>query len=117
MVKVMMPRASLSQGRTILDLLVGVCLATFAVSSCVDINGGAIEASWVLRTSDGRAISDCTCADPAIASVRFVALRVVGDGSVGDDACATHPGCVFSCHSQRGATPFDIPPGRYAISL
>jgi len=42
-----------------------------AAVSCVSIDGGAVEASWVVRTDDGRAITDCQCSDPQIASVRM----------------------------------------------
>jgi hypothetical protein len=87
------------------------------VAGCVEVDGGAIEASWVLRTADGRAISGCGCANPAIARVRFV-VRTVGDDNMpGQDVCAGQPGCEFPCRSQRGATPFFVPGGRYAISF
>jgi hypothetical protein len=34
------------------------------VGSCVQINGGSVEVSWVVH-SNGRAITDCSCAvDP-----------------------------------------------------
>jgi hypothetical protein len=75
--------------------------------SCVDINGGAIEVSWRLA-AQGRAITDCTCSDPAVASVR---LDVVGmNGTIdGTMPCAGRAECVFPCQRQTGATSFDIP--------
>jgi hypothetical protein len=92
-------------------LLVGLC-------GCVQIDGGAIEASWVLRTFDGRAVGDdCGCSRPLISRIRFRALPVDADGNTnGPDVCAAG-GCDFTCASQRGATPFFVPEGRYAISL
>ena len=81
-------------------------------ASCVAIDGGAVEASWVVRTPDGHGIEDCACADPAIARIRF---RVVGPDGV--DRCAGKASCGFSCARRSGATAFDIPPGSYAISL
>lgn len=92
----------------------GPALATMMGLSCVQVDGGAIEASWVLRTFDGRSVDGCACANPAIAHVRFV---VVDEAGAGDDVCAGNPGCEFSCGSQRGATPFFVPSGRYAISV
>jgi hypothetical protein len=89
-------------------------------SSCVRIDGGAVELSWVLRTSDGRAISDCGCSAPPVASVR---LKLMGQGGTIDGAtpCAGRAQCQFSCARQTGATPFDIPetqPGEmYLISV
>jgi hypothetical protein len=100
-------------------MVAGAAAATLAVASagCVDVDGGAIEASWVLRTFDGRGISGCACASPEIARVRFVSRRLGSDGALGDDVCAGQSGCEFPCHSQRGATPFFVPTGRYAISI
>ena len=87
------------------------------VAGCVEVDGGAIEASWVLRTADGRSISGCGCANPEIARVRFVVRKVGDDNISGEDVCAGQPGCEFPCRSQRGATPFFVPGGRYAISF
>jgi hypothetical protein len=90
-----------------------------AAGSCVQINGGAVEVSWVVH-ANGRAITDCTCSDPEIASVR---IEVVGHGGAieGTTPCAGRPQCVFSCQRQTGATPFDIPETHgdelYAISV
>jgi hypothetical protein len=95
-----------------------LALATpVAAGGCVQIDGGAIEASWVLRTFDGRAISGCGCANPAIARVRFVVQKVEDGETPGEDVCAGQPGCEFPCRSQRGATPFFVPTDRYAISF
>lgn len=80
------------------------------------IDGGAVEASWVVRTPDGRAIGSCECADPAIARVRIV-LEGVSAEVKGQRPCDGRSACEFACQRQTGATPFDIPPGTYAISL
>lgn len=89
------------------------------VGSCVQINGGSVEVSWVVH-ANGRAITDCGCADPDIASVR---VEIVGKGGAidGTRPCDGQPKCVFPCQRQTGATPFDIPPTQgdemYAISV
>lgn len=95
--------------------IVFLTMAAAAVS-CVPIDGGAVEASWVVRTDDGRAITDCQCSDPQIASVR---LKLVGasGGVKGNVPCQDRGSCQFSCQRHTGATPFDIPPGFYLISL
>jgi hypothetical protein len=85
----------------------------FSVLSCVSIDGGAVEVSWVVVTHDGRGISSCGCTCPAVAKVRLQLLPVGG----GADPCAGRASCEFSCDLQSGATRFDIPPGTYAISL
>jgi hypothetical protein len=82
-------------------------------AGCVSIDGGAVEISWVVRTADGRAINDCGCTCPSIAKMRLKLAPVAG----GTDPCANRDVCEFSCSRQSGATPFDIPPGTYSISL
>jgi hypothetical protein len=82
----------------------------------VSIDGGAVEASWVVRTEDGRAITDCQCSDPQIASVRMH-LEGASAGVMGALPCQGHGSCQFTCQRHTGATPFDIPPGFYLISL
>jgi hypothetical protein len=81
-------------------------------AGCVSIEGGAVEASWDLQSHDGRGIADCDCTCPQIAKVRF---RVVA--ADGNDLCAGRADCEFACRRKHGATPFDIPPGSYALSL
>ena len=67
-------------GSAIINLLVSATLFSSA-GGCVDIDGGAIEANWVLRTRDGRAIEGCGCADPPIARVRFFVMPSVPEGT------------------------------------
>jgi hypothetical protein len=84
---------------------------------CVRTDGGSVEASWVLRTFDGRAISRCSCSDPEISRIRLVVAPVGPDGTVGADVCAGRSDCEFSCTNQGGATSFFVSPGSYAISV
>ena len=63
---------------------------------------------------DGRAITDCACAEPAIA---FVRLDLVSDPPPGNQPCAGTNSCRFACSRKVGATPFMIPPGRYLMSV
>jgi hypothetical protein len=93
---------------TLIALLVGVL-----GPGCKHVDGGAVEASWVLATSDGRGISDCSCACPPISQIRMTIVPAKG----GADACSANSGCVFPCGEQTGATQFDITPGLYQISL
>jgi len=80
------------------------CLLT----TCVEINGGAVEVSWVIRSRAGSAITDCGCASPSIATVR---LRLERRGGVldGDMPCANQAQCDFPCPRQTGSTAFNIP--------
>jgi hypothetical protein len=87
-----------------------------AAVSCVPIDGGAVEASWVVRTHEGGAITDCGCSDPFIANVRLDLVGAMGDVK-GTTPCGGRTDCQFSCQRHTGATPFDIPPGFYFIKL
>jgi hypothetical protein len=88
-------------------------LGTAAAVSCVAVDGGGVEASWLVVATDGHAIGRCDCSDPEIVSVR---LKLVGR-SDGSEPCRDRPSCLFPCQSRTGATPFDIPPGQYLMSL
>jgi hypothetical protein len=92
-----------------------VLAAASAGLSCVAIDGGGVEAAWVVRSADGRP-SDCLCADPKIVNVR---LSLVGASAAVKDMqpCLGRTVCQFDCRASRGATPFDIPPGSYLMSL
>jgi hypothetical protein len=88
-------------------------LLALAAAGCVSIDGGAIEASWDIHAMDGRGISDCSCTCPEITQVRFSVVPAAG----GADLCLGKAVCQFPCRAKHGATPFDIPPGAYAVSL
>jgi len=92
---------------------VAIIALLFTTLACTPIDGGAVEASWVVVTPDGRLISDCGCTCPPVAKVRLQLLPVGG----GADPCAGRSACSFSCNLQSGATHFDITPGPYSISL
>ena len=97
-------------------LLATIC----AVSACVEIDGGAVEISWVIRSHSGSAITDCGCASPNIAKVR---LRLVGVGGAleGATPCAGQAQCEFACSRQTGSTLFNIQETRggerYEVSI
>ena len=100
--------------------LAALAIVASLVPACVKINGGAVEISWVVISPSGGGITDCSCADPAIAKVRVV---LVGVGGTIDGAtpCAGQAQCDFPCQNQTGATQFDIPPTgpgeSYAVSV
>jgi len=92
------------------------CLST----ACVDIDGGAVEVSWVIRSTTGSAITDCGCASPSIAKVKLNLLGV-GGAINGLMPCADNAQCEFPCARQTGSTAFNIPEThgseRYEVSL
>jgi hypothetical protein len=99
-----------------------VLVLSFAclVAGCVEIDGGAVEISWVIRSKAGSAITDCGCASPSISRVR---LALGGIGGAVDDTkpCAANAQCDFPCGRQTGATAFNIPEThgaeRYQVSI
>lgn len=101
-------------------LLFTLALAAALIPACVPINGGAVEISWIVIAQDGRGITDCRCADPAIAKVRLV-LTGKGGTIEGATPCAGKAQCDFPCQRQTGSTAFDIPPTgpgeSYAVSV
>jgi len=84
-------------------LLFLACLS----AACVEIDGGAVEISWVIRSDTGSAITDCGCASPSIATVR---LKLTGVGGAIEDyqPCAGNAQCDFPCARQTGSTAFNI---------
>jgi hypothetical protein len=103
--------------RSIILVLIFIGCCGWGALACVPTEGGAVEASWVLRTFDGRAISSCGCSEPVVARVRLVVARIEADGTSSPDVCAGRSDCEFSCSRQSGATPFFVRTGRYAISV
>ena len=87
--------------------------------ACVEIDGGAVEISWVIRSEAGSAITDCGCADPEIAQVRLhlegvdaagnPIVDAAGNPIPGTRPCDGQAQCDFPCARQTGSTAFNIP--------
>jgi hypothetical protein len=73
------------------------------LGACVDIDGGAAELSWSLRTYAREPIK--TCADARISTVRLVWQPV------GSTAAEPEGRVDFPCTSTRGVTDFVISEG------
>jgi hypothetical protein len=80
---------------------------------CVGIDGGAVEARWVLRNARGIAVS-CTDNSARISTIAFQLTPSEPDAS---DPCAEDPRCRFACVRGVGTTPFIVPAGSYRVSL
>jgi hypothetical protein len=97
-----------------------LALVALAVGGCVDIDGGAVEISWVVRSTSGSAITSCSCADPPIDKVRLV-LVPRGPSIAGNNPCESPAQCDFPCQRQTGSTAFNIKPTQagesYEISV
>jgi|1186.fasta_scaffold844995_1 hypothetical protein len=97
-----------------------LALLVLASGGCVDIEGGAVEVSWVVRSTSGSAITNCGCADPPIDKVRLV-LVPRGASIEGNNPCEGAAQCEFPCQRQTGSTAFNIKPTQagesYEISV
>ena len=97
-----------------------LALLALASGGCVDIDGGAVEISWVVRSTSGSAITSCSCADPPIDKVRLV-LVPRGPSIEGNNPCESPAQCDFPCQRQTGSTAFNIKPTQagesYEISV
>jgi hypothetical protein len=97
-----------------------LALLALASGGCVDIDGGAVEVSWVVRSTSGSAITSCSCADPPIDKVRLV-LVPRGPSIEGNNPCESPAQCDFPCQRQTGSTAFNIKPTQagesYEISV
>ena len=92
-----------------------------ALAGCVPVDGGAVELSWTVRTSNGepiRASSGCTRTlgedgvDDVLGEISLCAraCTVILDGQcVGDVTC---PVRSWPCERLKGATRFEITAGR-----
>src|SRR5262245_42071146 len=82
------------------------CLLT----ACVEINGGAVDISWVIRSREGSAITDWGCASHSVANVRPIlgGRGVPGSPINGATPCAGQAQCDFACSRQTGSTAFNI---------
>lgn len=84
-------------------------VAVATLVGCVDVNGGAVELSWSIRTVDGRALDD-PCRVSGIARVRLDAEEV-------GVAQPVRKFRSWSCGAFHGTTLFEIPEGTYSLSV
>jgi hypothetical protein len=82
-------------------------VCALSATACIQVDGGAVEFSWVVQSRTGAAITDCGCAEPAIKTIRLV-LVGVGGGVAGHRPCDGTAQCDFPCQRQTGSTAFDI---------
>lgn len=104
----------------VLAVASAVAVALLA-AGCVRIDGGAVEVSWVVRSTTGSQITSCSCADPPIDKVRLK-LKLVGGPSIQDNNPCDGPAhCDFPCQRQTGSTAFVVKPTQagesYEISI
>ena len=115
------PPAGILFHRVVNRVAVGVvvraisCALTAAVGvlsgACVDVNGGAVELSWSLRTATGM---ETTCQTAGITQVALCVRQCDMTTCTGPAIC---PAATWECDRLRGATLFDIAPGRTELTI
>jgi len=83
-------------------------------SACIEIDGGAAELSWSLRSQEGASIE--TCADVRVQLVRLC-WEPLADGVVlgGGGECRSSQSRDFPCGESSGITAFNLDPGSTAF--
>lgn len=107
--------APIRQAREVTRIaLVGLTLAGSVSPGCIEINGGAAELSWALRSVDGASVE--TCGEVRIADVRLCWQAVEeGSASAVGGECASGQRRDFPCGESSGITGFDLPSGETAF--
>lgn len=80
-------------------------LGLAAAGACVEVNGGAVELSWSLRTFEDTTTS---CAQANVNEIRLI-WEDASDSPDGGNRPGTH--ADFDCVENRGVTGFDVPEG------
>lgn len=78
--------------------------------TCVQIDGGAVELYWSIRSFDGTALE---CPDVGLAEVQLC-WEPVGDAGV-VQVCSPERSATFPCADLHGVTTFQIPDGPTAM--
>ncbi len=86
-----------------------VALALVWVAGCVEINGGAVELSWTLRTFAGANIDECSAYE--IGQIRLEWQS--GPDNPNVDGGST----TFDCTDSRGVTDFVIGEGAQLLEI
>lgn len=87
--------------------MTGILLGLLATGACVEVDGGAVELSWTLRTFEGEPIA--TCADAKIGKIRVNWAPSSANGADQEpDAVGFEE---FACPANRGVTHFAVGQG------
>lgn len=83
-----------------------IALIAITCTSCVQIDGGAVELSWAVFnfTGDGQ-----SCIDAGISDVNL--CWQAADGLSSEFVCVDGAQHSFECATEQGSTAFEVPPG------
>ena len=83
-----------------------------ACAGCIEIDGGAVELSWSLRSFDGDEVDPDPCNMARVDEVR-VCWQSVEDGAATTGVCESSES--FPCAEENGVSGFEIDPGSTAF--
>ncbi|MFH0902844.1 MAG: hypothetical protein V2A73_19620 [Pseudomonadota bacterium] len=121
-----MHRERLAKSRSPWWALVLPAVCSLSATSCVDVHGGAVELSWVMRRPDGE---QTECVDWGLTGVRLELMQVVdekpnekpNEKPDGGDQRQTRYRPTsregWPCELGRASSRFDVPPGSWALRL
>jgi hypothetical protein len=91
------------------SILCALLLAS-ASSACIEIDGGAVELSWSLRSFDGDRVGSCSKA--LVEDVRICWQPIADAGTITFECDASQ---AFPCEEENGVSGFEIHPGATAF--
>jgi hypothetical protein len=93
-----------SRARTVASALA----ISAALAGCVEVDGGAVELSWSLRSFDGEPVD---CGDADVRAVRLC-WRAAPGGETLPAICDGAGAIDFDCGDQHGSSRFELASGR-----
>lgn len=90
-----------------MNLTIALALAAGA-SGCIEIDGGAVELSWSLRSFDGDRVDAC-------AKARMDQVRICWEAVEGTVTATCESSEAFPCDEENGVSGFEIAPGSTAF--
>jgi hypothetical protein len=85
-------------------------LLAMATAGCIDVEGGAAELSWSLRTFEGDGLDSDACADLDMDRIRLCWTSLDDAGAA--SGCRPGASASWECERGSGVTGFVIPAGR-----
>ena len=87
--------------------LLRIALLASLSGACIEIDGGAVELSWSVRSFDGTDVE--ACSDARVDEIR-ICWQAVSEGS---GSCTSSE--EFPCDEENGVSGFEIAPGETAF--
>lgn len=104
-----------SPGPRLRVIWIAALWAAIGSAGCVEIDGGAVELSWSLRSFEGNSVGNC--GDVGISRMQICWQSLEDDQPLDTLACLSEHSADFPCSEANGTSGFTIDPGRTAFWL